>query len=556
MTCQDLDALSVFFDVKYQRTDFMNSDCLLSEALEHHQAQRFQQAEAIYRSVLEQNANQGDALHWLGLLYHQQSKSEAALAFLGRALQFCPSIASYHHNYAEAWLAVGELRQAIACFRQALSLNADQGPSHASLALTLNRVGDFAGALSHFESAIRLNVRHPNIYYSYGRAASQLKKFEAAIENFRIAIELDPKFAMAHHHLGESLGMAGETELAGQSFQDAIKLQPDLAKPYHGMGVVYGRLGQAAKAKQAFRKALELEPSLAEAEQGMASLCHRNGEVTAAVEHYHRAVELSPTYLIPRLGLCKLFEQTGRLTEAVVVCEQLVELCPKSASLQHYLASLTGENPPATSPPSMIAAQFDNYADHFDEHLVDMLSYQGPAVLKAAALAYLGGDELDIVDLGCGTGLCGLAFQDQARTLTGIDLSKEMLSRAKSRGIYSQLNEGEITRELLNFPAAFDLALSADVFIYIGDLEPVFSVLAKALRPAGICAFTVESLDSTQNEEDYQLQLNRRYAHSESYLRRVAEKQGFGVLSIAKAEVRTERGQNVPGLVAVFQREA
>lgn len=521
----------------------------LETALAHHQAERYQEAETIYRRVLSEDPNNGDALHWLGLLAHQHGKSDLALGLIGRALQFRSDIASYHHNFAEAWLAVGEVEQAIACYRQALHLNANSGATHGSLAMALVRCERHDLACEHFTRAIELGVVHAQIHHHFGIASIRTGNFDEAIAQLKRAIELDANLHEAHHHLGEALGLQGETDAAAEAFRKAIALKSDFARPYHGLGVVCGRRGRLDEARVAFQTAIERRPDYPEAEQGLASLCHRAGEIEDAVHHYSRAIELRSGYLEPRLGLCKLFEQSGNLTEAIKQCRELVRLRPGTPSLEHYLAALTGTNPPATSPPAMIAAQFDNYAEHFDEHLVDVLSYRAPELLLEAVKPFLPPEQVDIIDLGCGTGLCGQAFRPHARRIAGIDLSTEMLTRAERRGVYDDLHHGDLTEHLLKHDRQFDLAISTDVFIYVGDLATVFEAATHALRPGGLLAFSVESHDG----DGFKLQLTRRYAHSASYLRQQAERFGFREQLLREAAVRTECYEDVPGFVVVLQ---
>lgn len=56
-------------------------------------------------------------------------------------------------------------------------------------------------------------------------------------------------------------------------------------------------------------------------------------------------------------------------------------------------------------------------------------------------LSYLNGS-LDILDLGCGTGLIGSWFKDYARKLVGVDVSPTMLDMATKKGCYHELRKG------------------------------------------------------------------------------------------------------------------
>jgi predicted TPR repeat methyltransferase len=156
-----------------------------------------------------------------------------------------------------------------------------------------------------------------------------------------------------------------------------------------------------------------------------------------------------------------------------------------------------------------------------------------------------------VLDLGCGTGLLGAALAPAAATITGVDLSAEMLERAATRGIYAQLAKAEMVEYLRAAGAAtFDAVLAADVFVYLGDLEPVFEGAARALLPGGVFAFSVEALEAG----GYALLPNGRYAHSASYLRAAAARQGLSERGFERVRLRIEYGTPVEGWLAVFTR--
>jgi predicted TPR repeat methyltransferase len=96
----------------------------------------------------------------------------------------------------------------------------------------------------------------------------------------------------------------------------------------------------------------------------------------------------------------------------------------------------------------------------------------------------------------------------------------------------------------------FDLAVAADVFIYVGDLAAVFQGVRRALREKGIFAFSVEASE----QQDLVLRATRRYAHSRSYLERLAKAHGFAVETIEPHIIRQQKGADVAGYLAVLRR--
>ncbi len=154
-------------------------------------------------------------------------------------------------------------------------------------------------------------------------------------------------------------------------------------------------------------------------------------------------------------------------------------------------------------------------------------------------------------DLGCGTGLLALALDGYAGTLTGIDLSPQMLARARLTGRYAALHEAEAVQFLDEQGAASaDLILAADMVVYLGDLFPLMREAARVLAAGGWFAFTTQA----HHGHGFHLGNDNRYAHSPEYLRTVAADAGLAVAHLANASTRQDRGIDVPGLVLVLRK--
>ena len=156
-----------------------------------------------------------------------------------------------------------------------------------------------------------------------------------------------------------------------------------------------------------------------------------------------------------------------------------------------------------------------------------------------------------VLDLGCGSGLTGRQFVDKSRRITGVDLSREMLSRAGLLGIYDRLVESDLETHLWNTDERYDLVLCCDVFIYLGDLSGVFAGVHRVLQAGGSFAFTIEPCDA---DSGYDLLPTLRYAHSESYIRRLATEFKFHVRGIAEGALRDEDHRSVEGLAVHLER--
>jgi predicted TPR repeat methyltransferase len=154
-----------------------------------------------------------------------------------------------------------------------------------------------------------------------------------------------------------------------------------------------------------------------------------------------------------------------------------------------------------------------------------------------------------VLDLGCGTGLMAREMSDVCGPIEGVDLAPAMAARARASGLYARVEAGDMQAFLAaRDHGAVDLVLAADVFVYCGDLAPVFREARRVLAAGGLFAFTLQRSESG----DYVLGDDLRYAHSRDYLARLAEACGFRTILCEDVSVRQDRGVAVPGLALVM----
>ena len=206
---------------------------------------------------------------------------------------------------------------------------------------------------------------------------------------------------------------------------------------------------------------------------------------------------------------------------------------------------------PDRAPARYVRDLFDGFAERFDAELAEKLDYRTPELL-AAALRDAGAPagEGICLDLGCGTGLSGVALAPLARRLEGLDLSPRMLALARRRGIYAALHQADLLEWLPAHPGAFDLVAAADVLNYLGDLSPALAGIAAALKPGGLAAFSLEAGEGAP----FELGATMRYRHDPRHAEFLAAAAGFGVVARRKAVLRQERGQPVAGVLVVLRR--
>jgi predicted TPR repeat methyltransferase len=128
-----------------------------------------------------------------------------------------------------------------------------------------------------------------------------------------------------------------------------------------------------------------------------------------------------------------------------------------------------------------------------------------------------------------------------------------MLARARGQQVYDDLIQAELTDFMDRKAEAYDVIASADTLCYFGDVAPVFQAAAKALRPSGVLAFTLE--DAGEEGPGFRLHPYGRYAHRRSYVENTLDAASLAVLSIASVVLRKEGGHPVAGHLVVARKQ-
>jgi predicted TPR repeat methyltransferase len=313
-----------------------------------------------------------------------------------------------------------------------------------------------------------------------------------------------------------------------------------------------GRLGDALVA---FDAALARRQDWADGwfKRGLCLLdLKRPVEALASLE---RATTLDPTSAAVWSCRGDLLRDMGQLDEARSAYQQALAHGADRELIAYGLAGLGDGLAPPRAPAGYVQALFDSYADDFDEHLVKVLRYRVPEGLAAPLVQLHPQPFSSALDLGCGTGLCGQLVRPLVQRLVGLDLSPRILDQARARGVYDALLHGEIVEHLATTAERHDLVLAADVFIYLGDLEPVFAALARVMPAGGLFCFSAET-EGASDAAGFALQPSLRYAHHETYLRSLAERHGFEPLRMARETVREEQRRPIEGLLVHLRRKA
>jgi predicted TPR repeat methyltransferase len=328
-----------------------------------------------------------------------------------------------------------------------------------------------------------------------------------------------------HYNLGIVLKALGRLEEAAASYERAVALKPDHVDAHNNLGNVWKALGRREQARTSFEQALLYSPGNVDTHYNLGILCGDLGARDEAERHLRHCLASDP----------------GDRRGAAIL-----------------LAHLGAQRAPDRASQAQMLSIYDVRSQFWDQER----SYFGATLVADGLRRQAASGALDILDIGCGTGLVGAQVCALAARLDGVDISLAMLEKAKAKGVYDGLFEADLAPFMAQREDSYDAVLGAATLIHFGDLEALFQAAARAARDKGLFVFTFFPLEAPDASAGYAVASDARLAqsgcfqHSASYVERLAGETGFGVLELKSAiHERNPDGDPVWGIVAVLRRQ-
>ncbi|HEY6514250.1 MAG TPA: tetratricopeptide repeat protein [Burkholderiaceae bacterium] len=374
----------------------------------------------------------------------------------------------------------------------------------------------------------------------------------------RQALQQVPGHVGAWNNLGNVLLESQQLTEAIDAYRSGVAAAPTdpaAADALSNLAVVHRKLLQWRESEAACREALALRPDFVEAWYNLSLALMGQGKLHDGLLANSKAITLSPRHLQAREQVIRALMLQGEREQAALLYREWLAEDPDNPVARHQLAACLNENQPERASDAYIELMFDSFAGSFDAKL-EKLGYRAPQLVVDALRQVAGAPQaaLDIVDVGCGTGLCGPLLRPWARRLAGCDLSVGMLRQARSRGVYDQLHKAELVYYMDTQPAQFDAVVSADTLCYFGALQAPVAAAKRCLRSGGWLIFTVEALPD-RDATPHRLQASGRYSHGSAYLRATLTDAGFHEVELRAEVLRQEASLPVAGWLVTARRE-
>ena len=364
----------------------------IEQALQHgvaaHKEGKLQEAERLYRAILQSQPAHPDANHNLGVIAVTVNRADAALPLFKVALEANPKIEQFWLSYINALIKEKQFENAKQVFEQAKKqgvaeeklnvLKTKLTPTvqanepklavqNKSLSLSQKRK-KLSEQKKRKKKAVKQNLKTNNPsqqqldslfeYYQNGRfndaeklAVSITNEFpkhqfswkilgavlektgrkSEAVDAKQAAVALSPQDAEAHSNLGNTLHELGRLDEAEASCRQAIALKPDFALAHSGLGSTLLEFGRLDEAIASYTQAIALEPDYAQAHSNLGVTLQELGRLDEALASYTQAIALKPDFAEAHYNLGNTLKELGRLDEALASYTQAIALKPDFA---------------------------------------------------------------------------------------------------------------------------------------------------------------------------------------------------------------------------------
>lgn len=551
-------------------------DDLYHIALKEHRLGNLDLAEKIYHDCLKNNLNKGEVLHLLGILLSQKEDFLNALHFVEQALANSKGSSDLYNTMGNILRNLKRYDEAIIHYQKALEIQYDNAAAHNNLGNVFYHIDRFDEAKKHYLEALGFRPNYLDPCYNLSLVLIKENSYQEARECLERVLELNPEHENANNNLAYLCQLQGDFDAAITGYQKVLDISRENIFACHNLGVILTNKGRYQDAIWYFKRVLSLDSSHVEALYNLGSIfllqkdpagalpyllrlveisrdfdvCY-NLAVTyldlnmldEAINYFHNSLKINKNNLPSYVNLGAIYLHLKDFAKALQFYQKASELDPDNDEISYIISAITQNDSIDKAPVGYVQRLFDQYAPYFDRHL-KFLEHNSPQIIFEMVKSCVGDKVgLDVLDLGCGTGLGGEKFKNISNRLIGIDISRQMIEVAKSKNIYTEIKLGSI-EELLPGFYGFDIIIALDSFVYFGELDSIFKKSWAVLNTGGLFAFTVE--EEIENHS-YSLQRSARFSHSCKYIEKIAKGNNFFIIQMDRIKLRKHYGEFIYG---------
>lgn len=455
-------------------------------------------------------------------------------------------------NKVSAYVSHGNFPEAINLLKNAEDANTNDAQYWEITALAHGMSGDNEGCKNACQVAIQLNPENIGTFINLGVAQQNLGLLDEAEKTLKSALSMDDSHPQIQNNLGAIYILKSEYSKAKPYIEKAIAIDPDYSDAQSNLGEIYKNEQENDRAIQCYLKSIKINPNNINACIGLGLLYSYLARYDEAENKLQHAIKLNPYSTEALFGLGFLHYIKKSYDSASDHFERTLQIDPEHSNAKYLLSAITGKQSPDQSPETYVKNLFDHYAETFDEHLVSDLGYNVPETMRQIFTNHAKpANPLRLLDLGCGTGLCGEKFQDTYQYLTGVDLAEKMINKSREKGIYHDLYNCDIAKYLESSLSKYDLVIAADVFIYIGNITDLIKNIYARQNDGGYFIFSIET---SSKHDTFNLRDTGRYSHNTDHIKKLLDDASYKIVTSAPTIVRNEKGSGISGTIYLCQK--
>ena len=570
----------------------MSYNFLFEQAIKLHEAGRLNEAEQIYRQILEAVPENPDILNLLGLIAQSKGIHKEAISLFSKAIKQTPQHAPYLFNLGVSYEAMRKYHEALEAYTKVEQLAPEIKETYFKLGTIYKIMGNQPTAINYYNKALEKDKDYIDALVAKALLSDApeqtllslckqynketLPKYELSCfyierKQFNKALPLAEEIYQAFPDTPEFCYILGQAEeninnkdRAEELYRQAIKLNPKYIDALNALAALLSRKSSYQEAEVLFKEVMNLSPQNIAARINYADMLYHAGRLQEAVERYHEALPLAPDspelsnnfgIILKDLGeyeeaLGLFFNALSKYQNNDAVSINIAETLTKLAAQNSQKAQEIAKNWQKSYPDNIFARHFnqdnvdkeystklfDNFAPTYEKTLQN-IKYNLPQEIQNT----LGSPKGLIIDLGCGTGKIAERLKSADNTFIGIDISQKMLDIAEPKDLYEELICADILSWLkAKLPKQTSLIIAADVFCYIKDLSEII----QACAPYPLC-FSIEKSATDKTE----FSITGRYQHAPNEIKHLLIKNGYSKINQKLITLRQEDNTNVDGLI-------
>jgi len=241
-------------------------------------------AESLYQAILDQQRDQPDALHFLGVLRHLQGRRDESLRLIRQALDHCPDAPGIWNNLGNVLLESGHIAEATAAYERSVALAPAEPQANNNLATIYRRHLRWADAEVACRRALAIDAQMADAWYNLSLILLGQGRVAEGLQANSHATLLWPRHGVAREQILRALVLLGQLDQAAELYRDWLTDEPDNPVVQHQLAACLQGQDVPARASDAYIETL-FDNFAASFDAKLANLNYRAPELVAQALH-------------------------------------------------------------------------------------------------------------------------------------------------------------------------------------------------------------------------------------------------------------------------------